>query len=329
VTITNTGNASATSTMLTDVLPLGVTYTASSPSCSYASLTRTVTCNLGTIPAAGNAAVQITVKPRSEGTLNNTATITASQWDPATGNSSASVNGLPAVKFVDLAVQVVGSANPIFTGQTVTYTITAKNLGTPFSATNVIVMNTLPAGMSYMGMPTTSQGSADPVAGQTQAFHLGSIAPGVTATMTVTAKSTAAGLRIDSATASATEAESNPADNTDSAGTTVKDAALLKVLLASQVLTGGGCTTGNVYLTGPAGPGGVNVPLSTSGFSPMSVVSTPASVFIPEGQTVSPAFNVTTTTTPTKQVGLVIAGSGPGAVSRGLTINVGSGSCPP
>jgi hypothetical protein len=30
-----------------------------------------------------------------------------------------------------------------------------------------------------------------------------------------------------------------------------------------------------------------------------------------------------------KQVGLITAGSGPGSVSRGLTINVGSGSCPP
>src|SRR3712207_8264618 len=37
--------------------------------------------------------------------LNNTATITGGQWDPATGNTSASVNGIPSIKYVDLSVQ--------------------------------------------------------------------------------------------------------------------------------------------------------------------------------------------------------------------------------
>src|SRR5207253_9157838 len=82
--ITNTGNASATNVTLTDVLPALVTFTAVSSSqgtCVYDSLTKTVTCNLGTISAGSSANVQITVKPRDEGTLNDTATITGGQWD--------------------------------------------------------------------------------------------------------------------------------------------------------------------------------------------------------------------------------------------------------
>jgi uncharacterized repeat protein (TIGR01451 family) len=331
-TITNTGDASATNVVLTDVLPASVTYTAASPSqgtCSYASLTRTVTCNLGTIAAASNATVQITVKPRSEGTLNNTATITASQWDPATGNSSASVNGLPAVKFVDLAVQKSASPNPIFAGQNVTYTITVKNVGTPFGATGVTLTDVLPASMNFVSATTSQGGLVTPPVGSngTVTANLGAIASGATATVTITVSSTTAGVVVNSASATSTESESTPANNTGSASTTVNATALLKVLLAKQVLTGG-CenTTGNVYLTGPAGPGGVTVPLSTSGLAGVTV---PASVFIPAGQTVSPAFNVTTSPVATKQVGLVIAGSGAGSVSRGLTVNVGSGSCPP
>ncbi len=331
-TITNTGDASATNTVLTDVLPTGVTYTAASASqgtCSYNSVTRTVTCNVGTIAAGSNATVQITVKPRNEGTLNNTATITASQWDPATGNNSASVNGLSAVKFVDLQTQMTASANPIFAGQNVTYTITVKNVGTPFGATGVTLTDVLPASMNFVSA-TTSQGSlvTPPVGSNgTVTANLGSLASGATATVTITVSSTTAGVVTNSATATSTEAESTPANNTGSTTTTVNAAALQKVLLAKQVLTGG-CenTTGNVYLTGPAGPGGVTVPLSTSGLAGVTV---PASVFIPAGQTVSPAFNVTTSPVATKQVGLVIAGSGAGSVSRGLTINVGSGSCPP
>jgi hypothetical protein len=98
------------------------------------------------------------------------------------------------------------------------------------------------------------------------------------------------------------------------------------VLLAKQVLTGG-CenTTGNVYLTGPAPAGGVTVALASN----VSGASVPVNVFIPAGQTISPAFNVTTSPVTAKQVGLITAGSGPGAVSRGITINVGSGVCPP
>ena len=128
----------------------------------------------------------------------------------------------------------------------------------------------------------------------------------------------------NSATASSAESNANAANNTEGRATTVKAAALQKILLASQVLTGG-CqnTTGQVYLMGPAGPGGLTVPLSSN----VSGASVPASVFIPEGQTVSPAFNVTTSEVAGKQVGLITAGSGAGAVSRGIPVNVGSGSC--
>jgi uncharacterized repeat protein (TIGR01451 family) len=331
-TITNTGDASATNVVLTDVLPTGVTYTASSATqgtCTYNSLTRTVTCNVGTIAAGSNAMVTITVKPRNEGTLDNTATITASQWDPATGNNSASVNGLQVKKYVDLTVTMSASANPIFAGQNTTYTIQVKNVSTQFPATGVTLTDVLPASLNFVSA-TTSQGSlVTPPAGSngTVTANLGSLATGATATVTITVSSTTPGVVVNTASATSTEAESTPANNSDSVPVTVNAASLLKVLLAKQVLTGG-CenTTGNVYLTGPAGPGGVTVPLSTSGLAGVTV---PASVFIPAGQTVSPAFNVTTSPVATKQVGLVIAGSGAGSVSRGLTINVGSGSCPP
>jgi hypothetical protein len=38
---------------------------------------------------------------------------------------------------------------------------------------------------------------------------------------------------------------------------------------------------------------------------------------------------VTTSPVATKQVGIVIAAVGNTSVSRGLTVNVGNGSCPP
>jgi uncharacterized repeat protein (TIGR01451 family) len=328
--ISNTGNASATNVVLVDVLPSQVTYTAASASqgsCSYSLATHTVTCNLGTIPAGSSVNVQISVKPRDEGTLNNTASITGGQWDAATGNSSASVNGLPSVKYIDMSVQKIDSIDPIFVSQDTVYTITVKNNSTVLGATGVVMSDTLPAGLTFRSA-TTSQGSLiTPPVGSTGVVtaNLGSLATGATATITVTARGAASGVQTNVATVTLNETDPNTANNTASQATTVKDALLQKVLLASQVLIGG-CqnTTGNVYLTGPAPAGGVVVALSSN----VTGASVPVNVSIAAGQTVSPAFNVTTTPVAAKQVGLITAGSGQGAVSRGITINVGSGTCP-
>jgi uncharacterized repeat protein (TIGR01451 family) len=329
--ITNTGDTSATNVTLTDVLPALVTFTAatsSQGSCNYTVLTHTVVCNIGTMAPGSTVNVQITVKPRNEGTLNNTATITAGNWNPATGNNSASVNGLPAVKQTDLSVSKGSAPTPIFVGQNTTYTMVVKNLSTVTGATGVVLTDSLPASMNFVSA-TTSQGSLiTPPVGSSGIVtaNIGSLATGATATVTITVQSTAAGVIANSATVTGNEQDPIPANNTGNATTTVNSVALQKVLLAKQVLTGG-CenTTGNVYLTGPAPPGGMTVPLSSN----ISGATVPASVFIPAGQMVSPAFNVTTTPVVAKQVGLITAGSGPGSVSRGLTINVGSGVCPP
>jgi hypothetical protein len=155
--------------------------------------------------------------------------------------------------------------------------------------------------------------------------NIGSLGIGAVATVTITVQSTAAGVISNTASVTGNEQDPSAANNTSAATTTVNVAALQKVLLASQVLTGG-CqnTTGNVYLTGPAPAGGLTISLSSN----VSGATVPASVFIPAGQTVSPAFNVTTTPVAAKQVGLITATLGVNSVSRGITINVGSGTCP-
>jgi uncharacterized repeat protein (TIGR01451 family) len=332
-TITNTGNASSTNTVLTNVLPTQVTFTSASSTqgtCTYASATRTVTCNVGAIPAGGNAVVNITVKPREEGTLNDTVNISASQWDPATGNSSASVNGIPAQKIVDLSVSKVDSADPIFVGDNTVYTMVVKNSNTEINATGVTLADTLPSGMTFVSA-TTSQGSlVTPPVGSTGIVtaSIGTIAPNATVTVTVTAKGATAGVQVNSANVSGNETDSNSSNNSATQSTTVKAVvvvSLQKVLLAKQVLTGG-CenTTGNVYLTAPAPAGGVNITLTSN----VSGATVPSSVFIAAGQMVSPAFNVTTNQVNAKQTGLVTATSGPNSVSRGITINVGNGTCP-
>jgi uncharacterized repeat protein (TIGR01451 family) len=332
-TITNTGDAPSANTALKDVLPSQVTFTSASSTqgaCSYASATRTVTCNVGAIPAGDSATVQVTVKPREEGTLNNTANVTAAQWDPATGNNSASVNGLRAIKYVDLSITQTDSADPIFVGDNTTYTVVVKNGNGPISATGVTLQDTLPSGMTFVSA-TTSQGSlVTPPVGSTGivTVNIGTMAPSAAMTVTVTAKGAAVGVQTNIAQVSSNETDSNTANNTVTQATTVKASVIVglqKILLTKQVLTGG-CenTTGNVYLTAPAPAGGATVSISKN----VSGVSVPAFVDIPAGATVSSTFPVTTSPVTTKQTGLVTATSGPNSVSRGITINVGSGTCP-
>jgi uncharacterized repeat protein (TIGR01451 family) len=328
ISVTNTGTP-ASNVVVTDPLPSQVTLTAMTTSqgtCSYNSGTKTVTCSLGTVNAGAPVNIRLTVKAQAEGTLDNTATVTTTDTDSNPSNNSASVNGVLAQKFVDLAVQKTTSTNPVFAGQNVIYTITVKNTNVTTAATGVVLSDPLPASETFVSA-TTSQGSlVTPPVGSTGTVtaNLGTIAPGATATVTITAKTTSAGAVTNSAVASSIEGDFNLANNSDSASVVVKSAALLKVLLASQVLTGG-CqnTTGNVYLTGPAGPGGDTVSLAST----VSGASVPASVFIPEGQSVSPAFNVTTSQVAAKQVGTINATLGATTVGRGITINKGSGTC--
>lgn len=331
ISITNNGNAAATNMTLEDQLPTQVRFTAvttSQGTCSYDPLLHKINCTLGTLGIGNTINIQLTTKTLQTGTLNNYATVAADQWDPATGGNTAQVTGLPAIAQVDLSVSKVDSADPIFVGQNTTYTIVVKNYNTPISATGVVMTDNLPASFQFVSA-TTSQGSLiTPPVGSTGIVtaNIGTLAVNATATITITVKSTAAGPITNTASATANENEANPANNSASQTTTVNTAVLQKVLLAKQVLIGG-CenTTGNAYLTGPAPPGGVTVNLSTTSLAGVTV---PASVFIPAGSSVSPNFSVTTSPVATKQVGTVNATFGI-TVSRGLTINVGSGPCPP
>lgn len=285
-------------------------------------------CNLGTFGVGSTINIQLTTKTLQAGTLNNTATVNASRWNPATGGNTASVNGLQAIAQVDLSVSKVDSPDLVYVSQLVTYTLVVKNYNTPISATGVVLTDSLPASMRFISATTTQGTLVTPPVNSSGSVtaNVGTLAVNATATIAVTVRANMRGAINNTASVTANENESNPSNNTATQTTTVLTATLQKVLLASQVLTGG-CdnTTGTVHLTGPAPAGGLTVNLSSN----VSGATVPASVFIPAGTTVSPAFNVTTTPVAAKQVGLITATLGASSISRGLTINVGSGSCPP
>ncbi|MGH3367446.1 MAG: hypothetical protein ACRDOY_09600, partial [Nocardioidaceae bacterium] len=95
VTVDNLGPSEATNTTLVDTLPADPAV--ESVSTSQGSCLRegsgnsggVLTCDLGTIAPGGQATVTIVVEPRREGTLTNTATVTASQPDGNQADNTA------------------------------------------------------------------------------------------------------------------------------------------------------------------------------------------------------------------------------------------------
>ncbi len=157
IIVTNAGPSDADSVTVADTLPAGFTLalvTASQGGCAA------LPCNLGTIPAGGNATLTIVGKVNASATagqLANTATVSSAQTDPVPGNNSGTVS--PAIATgADLELVKTGTAtaNP---GDTVVYTVTVRNLG-PSDAAGVRVTDTLPAGLTLTGVSGCTRSSA-------------------------------------------------------------------------------------------------------------------------------------------------------------------------
>jgi uncharacterized repeat protein (TIGR01451 family) len=225
ITVSNSGPAGATNVVVTDDLPAGVTFLGAST--AYTLVGNGVMLQLGDIADGASATAIVTVQPTAVGTLNNTATVSATQpVDPRTNNNSASVRTTVAPAQADLSIQMASTPNKAFTGMPLTYQITVNNAG-PANAANVVVTDTLPGSVTFVSA-SVSQGSWSR-SGSTVTFNLGSLASGMSASATIVVTPTVAGkiTNIASVTASQTDPKSN--NNTASVSTNVQTPKKLQV----------------------------------------------------------------------------------------------------
>ncbi|MBC8354889.1 MAG: DUF11 domain-containing protein [Planctomycetes bacterium] len=222
LTLANAGPNSATGAIATDVLPTGLTFVSSTPSQgTYVSGTGVWTA--GTITSGASATLQITATVASSGTKANTAEITAvdqADSDSTPNNSVASEDDQSAVsvtpQIADLSIaKTVSNASPNV-GDNVTFTVTVSNAG-PDSTTNVSVMDTFPAGMTFVSA-TPSQGSYDNATG---IWTVGSVANAANPTLSIVASVSAAMSQTNSVEITASD-QFDP-DSTPNNGVTTED----------------------------------------------------------------------------------------------------------
>ena len=161
----------------------------------------TVICDLGSVEAGMTAWATVTAAATTVGAESLVAEITSSACDFEPGNDR-STNTTTVSPVADLALTTVASPDPVYLGNTLTYTLTASNLG-PYSASGVTVSNVLPSGVTF-GSATASQGSCSQNNGLVTAA-LGELASGGQATVTIEITSpTNAGWLTNGASISAT-----------------------------------------------------------------------------------------------------------------------------
>lgn len=218
----------------------------------------------------------------------------------------------------DLLVNVTGpqSPNSVVAGGAFTYNVSVENRGA-VNATNVVLTDTLPSGVSYVG--STASNSTPNQSGGVVTDNVGTLAPGATATLTinVTAGNTPM-LVADTATATLTETDASPSNNTATEYTRI--IGLIDMSFSPSTVVGG-CqnSTGTVTLSGEAPAGGATVNISSAD---PSAATAPAQVIVPAGQT-SVQFNVTTGPVQANKTVRFEAILGPTSFVRRLVVNAG------
>ncbi|MBP6471403.1 MAG: DUF11 domain-containing protein [Chloroflexi bacterium] len=260
IVVTNQGPSDMTAAAtLTDTLPMDVAFVSStpgSPTCTHSS--GDITCAIAPLASGANVTVTlaVTVDAAADAPLTNSAGVAAVDTDPDLTNNTAVIT--TAIKTADLAITKSDTPDPVTAGEQVTYTIGVTNQG-PDGATNVMVVDTLPAGVSFVsavpGSPTCAEASG------VVTCDLGALANAGTAQVTIVAlvDSSTTGSLANTAVVSADEYDDNADNNTATTTTQVKLVADLAITKSDgQVNIVAGETLTYTITVSNAGPSDVN-----------------------------------------------------------------------
>jgi uncharacterized repeat protein (TIGR01451 family) len=225
ITLTNNGPSAATSPVMTDPLPSSLLFRSIAAPAGFTCTTPafrttgTITCNGATLANGATATFTLVteVAAGSSGTVTNTATASSATPDGNSGNSGVTSSPIAiGPSSADLTITKTTLTTTATPGTNITYTITVSNSG-PSTATNVVVNDTLPAGLQFVSA-TPSQGTCN--AASPVVCNLGNILNGANATITLVAQATGSTASVTN-TASATSPDATGPDTATSRTITV------------------------------------------------------------------------------------------------------------
>ena len=267
-TVTNGGPATANAPVFTETLPANTTSVSLTGPAGWTCVLATLTCTDTTTMAANTTAnftfvvtVNTNVAPGT--TITQTDSVSSTTGDPNAGNNSASVNVLVA-NSSDLSVTNSASPVPVLAGNNITYTQVVTNNG-PSTATSASFTENTPPNTNLYQSVTAPAGWAcvHPAVGfaGTITCTNPTFAPGTasfTVVLQVNAGTTSGTAINDTATASSSTTDPNPANNSATAADVVATAAqadLVTTNSASPALVAAGSNvtyTQSVTNLGPA-----------------------------------------------------------------------------
>ncbi|NEZ41213.1 DUF11 domain-containing protein [Paenibacillus alvei] len=185
-----------------DVLPAGLVFvSAETTQGTVTEVAGTVTALIGALAPGQSEIITITVIPTAPGIVTNTATATSDQTPPVSSTIETTVNALPPAF---LTIEKLAEPDLVTLGNEVTFQVTVCNMGETV-ATNVVAVDTLPAGVEVTGIQVSKGTFAQ--AGQTITASFGAIAPGSCAYITIEAIATLTGILTNTAVVTADNVE--------------------------------------------------------------------------------------------------------------------------
>jgi len=185
ITVSNTGDATAANTVVTDTIGSNVEFV--SASANGVLENGIITWNLGDLAPEASKELEVTVKPTGIGTIENTAVATAvcAKDREVSSDAATKVVGIPAV-----LLEVVDVTDPVEVGETTTYVITVTNQGTAVDS-GIEIVATLEDEMEFVSAGGATNGA---IQGKTVTFDaLPALAAKDQAQFTVTVRAAAAG----------------------------------------------------------------------------------------------------------------------------------------
>ncbi len=243
--VTNDGPSDAVAVVATDVLPAGLTFTATGSDAACSASGQTVTCALGTLTPGQSVSYSVAVDIDGDVAhttdLVNDASVSSDTHDPDVSNNNGEAETTIS-KETDVSIVKTASAETVTAGTNFTYTLVVENAG-PSDANNIVVADTLPAGISATAV-TTDLGLCGNFS-TSFGCSFGSMTPSDVMTITVTAfvdESVADDSVLkNTATVETSDPDTDEENNTSAVDVTVDakaDLSIEKVAAAESVIAG-------------------------------------------------------------------------------------------